>query len=97
MGERLIDQRLITAFRRLVAAHDAAGSPLSALLRPPVQPARLDEAEERLGFPLSPTVRTLFRIADGVSSMRYPGGSYGEVLLGNSWHWFAPLARAVPP
>jgi hypothetical protein len=65
-------ERVLTLLDELERELDRQGSPFSSLAEPPVAPWRIDEAEERVGFPFPDELRAWWMWHDGV---RYQRGS----------------------
>lgn len=87
-------QHVEEAFERWVAVHDAAGSPMSRCLRPPVDGAMVEQIASRL--PAIPDdVLALHRLADGVDLRQWTANSRYPPRLVPGGPEFVDLAAAA--
>ena len=80
------------SLRALERELDRQGSPFSSLAAPPVDPRRLDEAEERVGRPFPSELRAWWLWHDGSVPQH---GRLSAHLIGAGGFWPYPLEHAL--
>lgn len=84
--------QVASLLRRLEQAIDAQGSPFSTAAAPPVDPARLDQAQERVGAVFPDELRQWWLWHDGAVPVR---GRSSVELIGVGGYWPLSLDQAL--